>query len=278
MFPESSNSDSLCPCSIPRPRHAPADEELEGSSASPGSGDDDSDEDDIDYDDEVYQKFLLGRPEGDSDSAEDDDSEDEDSEEDEFDTGAIEEIDDEAAAAIMEEAKKKEAAKVNSVVARAHQAATAAAMAVAEKVKAAKAVKNTPATIEDNKKRKAEDQGDGAAAKKSARQTLKGGLVAEDLVVGKGAEAGRGSRVHVYYDGKLTQNNKRFDSCLKGKPFSFKLPGQVIEGWNIGVAGMRVGGKRRLIIPAKMGYGKEGSGPIPGNASLTFDIELIKIT
>ncbi|PRD21580.1 UNVERIFIED_CONTAM: FK506-binding protein 4 [Trichonephila clavipes] len=82
-------------------------------------------------------------------------------------------------------------------------------------------------------------------------------------------------RVHVYYTGKL-ENNKVFDSCQAGKkPFTFKLGcGQVIKGWDLGVEGMRVGGKRRLKIPPQMGYNKQRTGPIPPNSTLYFIVEL----
>ncbi|GFY73015.1 FK506-binding protein 4 [Trichonephila inaurata madagascariensis] len=81
--------------------------------------------------------------------------------------------------------------------------------------------------------------------------------------------------VHVYYTGKL-ENNKVFDSCQMGKkPFAFKLgSGQVIKGWDLGVEGMRVGGKRRLKIPPQMGYNKQRTGPIPPNSTLYFIVEL----
>ena len=79
------------------------------------------------------------------------------------------------------------------------------------------------------------------------------------------------------YIGKL-QNGQVFDSNKKGKPFSFKLGGEVIKGWNIGVAGMAVGGERRLTIPPHLGYGSKGAMPdIPGNATLVFDVKLLSI-
>ena len=75
--------------------------------------------------------------------------------------------------------------------------------------------------------------------------------------------------------GCLKENNKKFDSLQAGKPFKFKLgSGQVIKGWDVGVIGMKVGGKRRLTIPPKLGYGGQGSPPdIPPHATLVFDIE-----
>ncbi|KAM7311005.1 46 kDa FK506-binding nuclear protein isoform X3 [Ixodes scapularis] len=81
-------------------------------------------------------------------------------------------------------------------------------------------------------------------------------------------------KVHVYYTGKLA-NNREFDSCRSGKAFSFKLgKGDVIKGWETGIQGMRVGGKRRLVIPPGQGYGSTRMGDIPPNSTLYFDVEL----
>jgi FKBP-type peptidyl-prolyl cis-trans isomerase len=96
---------------------------------------------------------------------------------------------------------------------------------------------------------------------------------------GSGAEAVTGKRVTVHYVGKLT-DGKQFDSSVdRGQPFSFNLgAGEVIKGWDEGVAGMKVGGKRQLIIPPHMGYGERGAGAvIPPNATLVFDVELLKV-
>jgi peptidylprolyl isomerase len=109
--------------------------------------------------------------------------------------------------------------------------------------------------------------------------TTKSGLKYEDLKEGTGAEAKKGDTVEVHYTGTLT-NGKKFDSSLdRGQPFSFKLgAGQVIKGWDEGVAGMKVGGKRKLMIPPELGYGARGAGGvIPPNAELIFEVELLKI-
>jgi peptidylprolyl isomerase len=108
-------------------------------------------------------------------------------------------------------------------------------------------------------------------------------LVAEDLIVGKGKKANAGDTVAVQYVGVLFDNGKEFDASWKGsrpgKPFQFPLgAGQVIPGWDQGVVGMKVGGRRKLIIPSALAYGVQGYPPdIPANAALIFDIDLKKI-
>jgi FKBP-type peptidyl-prolyl cis-trans isomerase FkpA len=100
-----------------------------------------------------------------------------------------------------------------------------------------------------------------------------------DVVIGTGAEAQSGQQVTVHYTGWLT-NGTKFDSSRdRNNPFTFPLGrGQVIKGWDLGVAGMRVGGQRRLIIPSDLGYGTRGAGSdIPPNATLIFDVELFGV-
>jgi len=107
-----------------------------------------------------------------------------------------------------------------------------------------------------------------------------------DSVVGKGKEATRGSSVYVHYTGWLhkplapKQRGKKFDSSHdRGEPLNFQLgAGSVIKGWEQGVAGMKVGGKRTLIIPSVLAYGKRGAGGmIPADADLIFDVELVDV-
>jgi len=106
------------------------------------------------------------------------------------------------------------------------------------------------------------------------------GLIYWDIRVGNGATAKEGSHVRVHYTGWLT-TGKKFDSSVDaGKPFDFTIGnGEVIKGWEEGVAGMRVGGKRQLRIPPSLGYGAEGTpgGPIPPNATLIFDVQLLGV-
>lgn len=112
--------------------------------------------------------------------------------------------------------------------------------------------------------------------------TTPSGLQYEDTTDGSGAEAKSGQQVRVHYTGWLYNNGQqgaKFDSSLdRNDPFAFTLgAGMVIKGWDEGVAGMKTGGKRTLIIPPQLGYGARGAGgAIPPNATLKFDVELLE--
>ncbi len=106
------------------------------------------------------------------------------------------------------------------------------------------------------------------------------GLVIEDLTVGDGEEARRGHNVEVHYVGVAWSTGQQFDASWdRGSPFTFGLGrGQVISGWDQGVAGMKVGGRRKLTIPPQLGYGKAGAGgAIRGNETLVFVVDLLGV-
>lgn len=109
-------------------------------------------------------------------------------------------------------------------------------------------------------------------------QTLPNGLKIQDEVVGNGQEVKSGDTVTVNYIGTL-ENGTKFDSSYdRNQPFTTQIGvGQVIKGWDEGIVGMKEGGKRKLIIPADLGYGSQGVGSIPPNSTLIFEIELLSV-
>ena len=118
----------------------------------------------------------------------------------------------------------------------------------------------------------------GSALEKGTEILTDTGLKITDIVIGEGPEATAGQKVSVNYRGSL-ENGVEFDSSYGRGPFSFPLgAGRVIKGWDEGVAGMKVGGKRILTIPPELGYGSRGAGNvIPANATLIFEVELLKV-
>jgi len=118
----------------------------------------------------------------------------------------------------------------------------------------------------------------GGPLKRETSTITSSGLSITDLIVGGGAEANAGQKVSVNYRGTL-ESGKEFDSSYGRGPFNFPLgAGQVIKGWDEGVEGMKVGGKRRLVIPPELGYGTRGAGGvIPPNATLIFEVELLEV-
>ncbi len=128
-------------------------------------------------------------------------------------------------------------------------------------------------------KSKKENSTLGGPLETTTPQVKASGLSITDLAIGSGAEAKSGNQVSVNYKGML-ENGKEFDSSYGRGPFSFPLgAGRVIKGWDEGVEGMKVGGKRKLIIPPDLGYGSRGAGGgvIPPNATLIFEVELLDV-
>ncbi|CAH1396518.1 unnamed protein product [Nezara viridula] len=108
------------------------------------------------------------------------------------------------------------------------------------------------------------------------KKTLEGGVIVKDLKVGNGPICKPGRMASVYYVGRLKSNNKVFDETTQGAGFKFRVGrGEVIKGWDVGLSGMKVGGKRLITCPPNMAYGQKGSPPtIPGNSTLMFEVEL----
>ena len=103
-------------------------------------------------------------------------------------------------------------------------------------------------------------------------------LKVEDTKVGEGEEVESGDTIVIHYKGTLTDGTKFDSSYDRGEPYETQIGvGQVIQGWDLGVVGMKIGGKRKLTIPPSLGYGEQGSGAIPPNSTLIFEVELIDI-
>ncbi|KAK5990886.1 FK506-binding protein 4 [Cladobotryum mycophilum] len=148
-----------------------------------------------------------------------------------------------------------------------------------EAVAAEEAKKDSKKTVQFAKNLEQGPTGSTEKAKQATKASVKvvQGVTVDDRTIGKGRTAKNGDTVGVRYIGKL-QNGQQFDANKKGKPFSFKVgKGQVIKGWDVGIAGMAIGGERRLTIPAHLAYGSKSLPGIPANSQLTFDIKLLEI-
>ena len=127
---------------------------------------------------------------------------------------------------------------------------------------------------------KAKGSADDSKAAKGEKSTAAGALAIDEVKVGEGATATKGKTVSVHYSGHLTDGTKFDSSYDRGQPIDFHLgAGEVIKGWDQGIEGMKVGGKRKLTIPPELAYGARGTpgGPIPPNATLVFDVELVGV-
>ena len=231
-------------------------------------GEDGEDEDDDEQDEEDDEAALEGEEEG----------EGEDEEEDEMD----EEEEKQAAPA---PAKKGAAVAAATAAGKKRKEAPAKTAASAPAAKQQKTAAATPTQSASTKQAKPDKQKPAAptttaAASSPSATILPSGLTIQDEVVGTGAEANNGRKVSIRYKGQLVSNGKVFDTNMpKGRPFMFTLGGdEVIQGFNKGVKGMRVGGRRVIVVPSELGYGKRGDPPtIPPNAALKFTVELIKV-
>lgn len=147
----------------------------------------------------------------------------------------------------------------------------------------APAIAAAPHTTADSHSSAATSQAKVSSPVKNSVVTTASGLRYTDSVIGSGASAIPGKSVSVHYTGWILEGGDKkgakFDSSVdRGTPFTFPLgAGRVIAGWDEGVAGMKEGGKRTLMIPSKLGYGAQAVGPIPANSNLVFDVELIKV-
>ncbi|KAH8402701.1 hypothetical protein KR215_007542, partial [Drosophila sulfurigaster] len=240
-------------------------EGAENESDSEEGSDEEEDEDDSKLAAE-YSSFLEDNESGEEEESDDDDEEEEeeDEESDEEDTPKAKK------AKIAESAKKP--AKAQNGVAKADKKQQQQQQQQQQKSK-----KDKKAAGEDKKEQPKGKEGKQQQQQQSGgERTIAGGVKVQDLNAGNGPEAKQGKRVSVYYIGRLKSNNKTFDSMQKGNGFKFALGGgEVIKGWDVGVAGMKVGGKRRITCPAHMAYGARGHPPtIPPNSTLVFDVEL----
>ncbi|XP_047029006.1 46 kDa FK506-binding nuclear protein [Helicoverpa zea] len=260
-----------------------------------------SDSDDDDDDEDQLQKFLDGE---DIDTDENDDSfkvntsaEGDDSDEDDDDDDEEEEDDDDDDDEEEEESPKKKkkkgaASEQDSTLDTSKEDVDMSKLSKSQKRRLKKklqqqakqqpqvngvdkAKKEEPQQKAEKKKPEAKKEAQESAEKKEKKQ-IAGGVSIEDLKVGSGPVAKAGKVVMVYYEGRLKQNNKMFDNCVKGPGFKFRLGSkEVISGWDAGIAGMKVGGKRRIVCPPAMAYGAKGSPPvIPPNSTLVFEVEL----
>ncbi|XP_049702331.2 46 kDa FK506-binding nuclear protein [Helicoverpa armigera] len=261
-----------------------------------------SDSDDEDDDEDQLQKFLDGE---DIDTDENDDSfkvntsaEGDDSDEDDDDDDEEEEDDDDDDEEEEEESPKKKkkkgaASEQDSTLDTSKEDVDMSKLSKSQKRRLKKklqqqakqqpqvngvdkAKKEEPQQKAEKKKPEAKKEAQESPAEKKEKKQIAGGVSIEDLKVGSGPVAKAGKVVMVYYEGRLKQNNKMFDNCVKGPGFKFRLGSkEVISGWDAGIAGMKVGGKRRIVCPPAMAYGAKGSPPvIPPNSTLVFEVEL----
>ncbi|ALC47789.1 FK506-bp1 [Drosophila busckii] len=232
-----------------------------------GATDENDDESEEDSDEEGGMSNLLEGDSGEEEQSDESGDEEEDEEDDDDDDDDEEEEDESE-----DETPKAKKAKLTANANAKNQ------NGVAKNEK--KPEQQQPKSKKEKKAAAAEEKKEQPKAKEAkptgGERVIAGGVRVQDLTVGNGPEAKQGKRVGVYYIGRLKSNNKTFDSMQKGAGFKFGLgAGEVIKGWDIGVVGMKIGGKRRITCPPHMAYGARGSPPtIPPNSTLVFDVEL----
>lgn len=246
---------------------------------------DDEDSDEEDYDDEEYDSDELDLTPDEDELIDEQQDYDLDELEDESDVeNKIEELVEEdekkngkKRALEDEEPKPKETKKSKQKAKKEVQFAENLEQGPTGSEAKKEAKKETPKKEAAKKKDTKKDTKAPEAPVKFPTKTLLGGVVTEDRKAGKGQTAKSGNKVGIRYIGKL-KNGKVFDKNTGGKPFVFGLgKGECIKGFDLGVAGMAVGGERRVVIPAKMGYGSQALPGIPANSELTFDIKLVSL-
>lgn len=242
--------------------------------------DDDSDEDDSD----VGVKYLLQKT---LESDEDDDTfvsdtEDNGEEEDvgeEVNSDVDEEEEDDEDESSLSEADSDDELATPNPTAKLNGSPKKQEIITPTKQKERKDKKNEQKKQQTKEVKTPNKENKSPKAKEAKKAVLQNGLIIEDIKEGQGPPAKPGKFISVYYEGRLKSNNKVFDATNKGAGFSFRLGGgEVIKGWDAGLVGMKLGGKRRLTCPPNMAYGPKGSPPtIPANSTLVFEVELKKI-
>ncbi|CAB0007462.1 unnamed protein product [Nesidiocoris tenuis] len=254
-------------------------EEAEDESTSPESVDDDEDDememDGKNLNGKIQYGHIFNCLSGKSKfhfSGSDDEAEDEEGSEDEDDEGDESEDDDEVEEEEAEPPKKMQQ-KMKELKAKLQKNAQKTnGISTTQPSKNDKSKSDASVTPQSQK----EAQKQKAAAGTPGKKTIEGGVQIKDIKVGTGKVCTPGKRASVYYIGRFRDNNKVFDSARKGNGFTFSVgKGEVIKGWDVGVVGMKVGGKRTIVCPPNMAYGKKGSPPtIPANSTLVFEVEL----
>lgn len=233
---------------------------------------DDTDESD---DSDVNLTDILDEEDGEEEEDAEDEEDENDDEEDDDDDDDDDDDEEEDESEEEEEKVEQKPSKKDSTPVKQNGLAQKQEKTPKDKTPGKKEVK-TPQQNEKQQKGEKTPKGQKTPGGTPNKKTVEGGVLVEDLKMGEGQVAKPGKLVQVYYEGRLKSNNKMFDSSTKGPGFKFRLGRQeVIKGWDVGVAGMKIGGKRRITCPPNMAYGARGSPPvIPPGSTLIFEVEL----